>query len=92
VAIAAGALLALAFPRTNIAGSAWIAPGLMLFVARGGNGFRIGYLAGLVHYLISLSWLLHIPVRFYPILGWIALAGVVVLALLYLLAKALLHG
>lgn len=71
----AGALLALAFHKPNIAGLAWVAPALILFVARGGNAFRLGALAGFTHYLVSLSWLLHIPVKFYPILGWIALAA-----------------
>jgi apolipoprotein N-acyltransferase len=75
LAILAGVLLALSFPRMNIAGFAWVAPGLMLFAARGGISFRLGYLAGITHYLVSLSWLLHIPVKFYPILGWIALAA-----------------
>jgi len=79
LAIAAGALLALSFPRANVAGMAWIAPGLMMFAARRGNALALGYLAGLTHYLISLSWLLHIPVTFYPILGWLALAGYVAL-------------
>ena len=71
----AGVALALSFQKTNIAGLAWVAPALILFAARGPNSFRIGYLAGFTHYLISLSWLLHIPVKFYPILGWIALAA-----------------
>lgn len=71
----AGAALALSFHNTNIAGLAWIAPGLMLFAARGGKRFWLGYLAGFTHYLISLSWLLHIPVKFYPILGWVALSA-----------------
>ena len=74
-------MLALSFQKTNIAGFAWIAPALILFIARGENGFRLGYLAGLAHYLISLSWLLKIseslqgPAKFYPVLGWIALAA-----------------
>ncbi len=71
----AGAMLALAFPKPNIAGLAWIAPGLLLFSVRGRKSFWLGYIAGLTHYLISLSWLLQIPVKFYPILGWIALAA-----------------
>lgn len=75
LAIVAGAALALSFHKTNIAGLAWMAPALMLFAAQRGNSFRLGYLAGFVHYLISLSWLLHIPVKFYPILGWIALGA-----------------
>lgn len=81
LAILAGAALALSFPKTNIAGLAWIAPALILFAARGGNKFRIGYLAGFTHYLVSLSWLLQIshslqgPAKFYPVLGWAALAA-----------------
>lgn len=75
LAIVAGALLALTFHQPNIAGLAWVAPALILFSTRGGNVFRLGWLAGFTHYLISLSWLLHIPVKFYPILGWIALAA-----------------
>jgi len=73
--VAAGAALALSFQKANIAGAAWVAPALLLFAARGGSAFRLGCLAGFTHYLISLSWLLHIPVKFYPILGWIALAA-----------------
>jgi apolipoprotein N-acyltransferase len=75
LALIAGVALALSFPKPNIAGLAWIAPGLILLAARGGSAFRLGYLAGFTHYLISLSWLLNIPVKFYPILGWIALAA-----------------
>ena len=78
LAVAAGVLLALAFPRPNIAGLAWVAPALMLLATRDGNGgsaFRLGCLAGFTHYLVSLSWLLNIPVRFLPILGWLALAA-----------------
>jgi apolipoprotein N-acyltransferase len=75
LAVVAGALLALAFHKLNIAGLAWVAPALILFATRGGNAFRLGALAGFTHYLISLYWLLYIPVKFYPILGWIALAA-----------------
>jgi apolipoprotein N-acyltransferase len=75
LAVVAGVAWALSFQKLNIAGLAWIAPAVILLAARGGNNFKIGYLAGFTHYLISLSWLLHIPVKFYPILGWIALAA-----------------
>jgi len=78
LAIIAGLVLAAAFPKLGIAGFAWIAPGLMLGVAlgkRGGEAFRIGYVAGLAHYLASLYWLLNIPVAWFPILGWLALAA-----------------
>jgi apolipoprotein N-acyltransferase len=78
LAIIAGLLLALAFPDFGIAGFAWIAPGLILAAALGKNGaeaWRIGYVAGLAHYLASLYWLLNIPVKGFPILGWVALAA-----------------
>ena len=71
-------MLASAFPKIGIAGFAWVAPGLMLGVAlgkRGSEAFRIGYVAGLAHYLASLYWLLNIPVAWFPILGWLALAA-----------------
>ena len=78
LAILAGLSLATAFPKIGIAGFAWIAPALILATAlgkRGGESFRIGYVAGVAHYLGSLSWLLNIPVRGFPILGWVALAA-----------------
>ena len=73
-----GVLLALAFPRVSFAGLAWIAPGLLLFAAMGVRpplAFRIGYLGGFAYYLCTLNWLLYIPVKFLPILGWIALSA-----------------
>lgn len=83
LAIVAGLLLAAAFPKIGIAGLAWIAPGLMLAAALGKTGwesFRIGYVAGLAHYLASLYWLLLIPYRWHgiplgPAAGWLALAA-----------------
>lgn len=73
----AGLIWALAFPNANIAGLAWVAPGLLLMSAAGASGrtcFRLGYLAGVVHYLTGLYWILRIPVPFYPILGWLSLS------------------
>jgi apolipoprotein N-acyltransferase len=83
LAIVAGLLLAAAFPKIGIAGFAWIAPGLILAAAlgkRGWESFRIGYVAGLAHYLASLYWLLLIPYRWHgiplgPAAGWLALAA-----------------
>lgn len=82
LAIIAGLLWAASFPKIGIAGLAWIAPGLMLLAAigkRGGQTFRIGYVAGMAYYLASLYWLLLIPVPLVdvwgPILGWLALAA-----------------
>ncbi|MGA2854814.1 MAG: apolipoprotein N-acyltransferase, partial [Verrucomicrobiota bacterium] len=77
-AIAAGLLLAAAFPNPGIAGCAWVAPALMLACARGktgGESFRVGYIAGLSFWLASLYWLLHMPVAGLPILGWAALSA-----------------
>ena len=45
----AGFGLALAFPKFNLAGAAWVAPGLILACAynrSGGKAWRIGYVAG----------------------------------------------
>jgi len=82
LAIGAGLLLTAAFPKISIAGFAWVAPALMIAAAygkRGGDAFRVGYVAGLAHFLSSLYWLLLIPVAGYPILGWIALGAYVAL-------------
>ena len=81
-AIGVGLLLTAAFPRFEVAGFAWIVPGLLLAIAQGksrGDAFRIGYVAGLAHFLSSLYWLLLIPVKGFPILGWISLAAVLAL-------------
>jgi apolipoprotein N-acyltransferase len=77
-AVMAGLLLAASFPSISIAGLAWIAPALILLAAIGKPGkqtFRIGYVAGLAHFLASLYWLLLIPVAWFPILGWVALSS-----------------
>ena len=83
LAMVAGLLLAISFPKFGIAGFAWIAPALMLLAAlgtRGGETFRIGYVAGLAQYLASVCWLLFIPYRWHsipigPLAGWVALCA-----------------
>ncbi len=78
VAVIAGLLLALAFPKASFAGFAWIAPAVLMFAARrkiGADAFRVGCVSGLVFWLASLYWLLLIPVSGLPILGWILLAA-----------------
>jgi apolipoprotein N-acyltransferase len=83
MAIFAGMLLALAFPRVGIAGFAWIAPGMLAFAGlgtRGWESFRIGYVGGLAYYIVTLDWLLRIPYRwlgipFGPAVGWLALSA-----------------
>lgn len=74
----AGLTLAAAFPKLGLAGLAWIAPGFILMTAlgsRGGEAFRIGYMAGVVHYLTSLYWLLFIPFPIGAMAGWLALSA-----------------
>jgi apolipoprotein N-acyltransferase len=78
LAILGGLSLAAAFPMIGVAGFAWVAPGLILAAAAGlgGRAFRLGYLAGVVHCLVSLYWLLHIPVnKIAPITGWLLLSS-----------------
>lgn len=83
LAVVAGLMLAAAFPRIGIAGLAWIAPAFMMAAAlgkRGWESFRIGYVAGLAHYLAMLYWLLLIPYQWHgiplgPAAGWLSLSA-----------------
>ena len=78
-AVAAGLVLAAVFPNLGVAGLAWVAPGAILasaFGTSGGRAFRIGWVAGMAHFLASLYWLLNIPVmKLAPIIGWLALSA-----------------
>ena len=83
LAIVAGLMWTAAFPKIGIAGFAFIAPGLMIAAALGttpSERLRLGYVAGLTHYLTMLYWLLLIPYRWMgmplgPALGWLALSA-----------------
>ncbi|MFN7138871.1 MAG: apolipoprotein N-acyltransferase [Limisphaerales bacterium] len=102
LAVFAGLIYAAAFPNLGIAGLAWIAPGLILFAARGKTGkeaFKIGYVSGFVIWLAMLYWLLHIPYRWMgiplgPALGWILLSSFLALytATWVLLCNTLYHS
>ncbi|MGB9603350.1 MAG: apolipoprotein N-acyltransferase [Limisphaerales bacterium] len=73
-----GFLWALAFPDFEIAGLAYIVPAYLFFISKNQTpftAFRLGYLAGLVHFCVSLHWLLYIPVKIAPIAGWLALCA-----------------
>jgi apolipoprotein N-acyltransferase len=78
-----GLLLSASFPPLGMAWAAWMAPGLILFSSlgcRSGQAFRIGFVAGLVHFLSSLYWLLNMPFTWHgvplaPGLGWLALSS-----------------
>ena len=77
LAAGTGVLWALSFPLPGIAGFAWAVPGLLLALTSGqgaGPAFRTAYLAGAVHYLVSLSWLRHIPFPAGAFAAWFALA------------------
>lgn len=83
-ALLCGVLLAFAFPLANVAGFAWLAPGGLLLIGLrqpGRKAFQNGYLFGLSFCLTTLYWLLYMPVKGFPIAGWIALSGY--LALFY---------
>lgn len=82
LALLSGLLLALAFPKFEVAGLAWIAPGLMLASAAGlrrGGVFRIGFIAGLIYHMVALYWILLIPMglpwKGIVVLGWILLSA-----------------
>jgi len=58
-AIAAGLLLTTAFPKPSVAVLAWMALVPLLVSLQGqrpGERFRLGFIAGLVHYLTLLYW------------------------------------
>ncbi len=83
LAVFAGLVWTCAFPKIGLAGFAWVAPGLIAAAAlgtRGAEAFRVGYMAGLAHYLSMLYWLLLIPYRWQgiplgPALGWLVLSA-----------------
>lgn len=78
LAIGAGLLQAAAFPKISLAGGAWVAPGLLLLASAGLQGrgaFWVGWLGGFAYALGAFYWLLLIPVKVLPILGWAALGG-----------------
>jgi apolipoprotein N-acyltransferase len=77
-ALGCGLVWTAAFPRWNVPGLGWIAPGLLLGLTLGqrpGVAFRLGYLAGLACYLGSLHWLLYNPFPVGAAAGWLALSA-----------------
>src|SRR5258708_39654844 len=82
LALGVGLLQAAAFPRIGMDWLAWLAPGMlmMLWLGQSGpNAFRIGYCAGLAHYLLSLHWLLFIPLPAKAVAAWLAVSAVLAL-------------
>jgi apolipoprotein N-acyltransferase len=77
-AVITGVMWAFSFPRFGFAGLAWLVPGSLLLAGlkQGpGQAFRLAYLAGLVHYLISLHWLLFIPYPPGAMAAWLSLSA-----------------
>ena len=77
VALSAGTALGLAFPTPGWMGAAWVAPGLLLLATlgvSGRTGLALGFVAGLVHFLVSLRWLLAIPFPAGAVAAWVALS------------------
>lgn len=74
----AGVLLALAFPLPGWSALAWFAPGLLwvsTVALKPSAAFRAGYGAGLLHFLVSLRWLLNMPFPAGAVAGWFALSA-----------------
>src|SRR5208283_807693 len=70
----AGTLFAFAFPRFNFSGLAWLAPALVLWLARNnsrGKTFWSGFLSGLGCWLIMVYWLLLIPFRLHGLAAYL---------------------
>jgi len=70
----AGALLAAAFPKFSLPGLAWVAPGLILFLAHYDSGKRVflsGFISGLGSWLAGVYWLLFIPFRWYGLAAYL---------------------
>jgi apolipoprotein N-acyltransferase len=77
-AIACGLLWAAAFPLIHLPLAAWLAPGALLLTGVGvrpGHSARLGYLAGLIHFSVSLYWLLHIPFAVGNVAAWVSLSA-----------------
>ncbi len=74
--ILAGILWASAFPKVEMPVLAWLVPATLLLASASASAkghFRRGYVAGVVHFLISLHWLLFIPFPLGALAGWLAL-------------------
>ncbi|MBS0013989.1 MAG: apolipoprotein N-acyltransferase [Desulfobacterales bacterium] len=81
--IAAGVVLACAFDKIGAGFAAWFAPGLLLAGicrVRGRAAFLLGLLAGFVHYLLLLYWLVPTMHRYGPMSVWLSFFALLLLA------------
>ena len=82
LAIGAGVLQAASFPKIGAYYLAWLVPGTLVLLTTDQSSrksFRIGYYAGLTHYLLSLYWLLLIPLPVQAIAAWLSVSGILAL-------------
>lgn len=85
-AIVGGCMLTAAFPKTGLAGLAWLALVPLLVLLRGAtarDAFRIGMVFGLAHYLTLLYWVVF-TMRTYGYLPWWQCISLLVLLAAYL--------
>ena len=78
LAFLSGLMLAFSFPKWDLFGLAWLAPGLMLVLGAGQPGkkvFLVGFVAGLGRYLVSFYWFLLIPVPAYAFVAWLGVCA-----------------
>ncbi|MFO7861229.1 MAG: apolipoprotein N-acyltransferase [Desulfosalsimonas sp.] len=81
--IAAGVVLACAFDKIGAGFAAWFAPGLLLAGicrVRRRAAFLLGVLAGFVHYLLLLYWLVTTMHRYGPMPVWLSFFALLLLA------------
>lgn len=85
-AVLSGVLLTAAFPRLGVGGAAWVALVPLLLALRGlppAGAFRLGLIAGGVHYLSLIYWVAY-TLRTYGHLPWLLAVAALVLLCTYL--------
>jgi apolipoprotein N-acyltransferase len=79
VCFLAGILFAVAFPKFNLPVLAWLAPGVVLWLAHDRSGkcvFQSGFLSGLGCWLVMMYWLLLIPFHLYGLGAYLVQSAV----------------
>jgi apolipoprotein N-acyltransferase len=86
LAALAGALTGLAFPKWGLWPLAWVGLAPLIIALRGATprrGFLLGYVFGLVHFVIILYWIAYVTTT-YGGMSWLAGSGVTTLLVIYL--------
>jgi len=77
IAFLVGMGLGLSFLHFGFFWLAWLVPGLLLVLGAGQPGrrvFRVGFYAGLGSWMVSLYWLLLIPMKVHAVAAWFTLS------------------